>query len=189
MENNISKKFQNIGFISFSLILFTGIVVCSICDVAIFGKFTWSLIPICSSIFTWFVLFPVIKLGRRGILITLIILSLMVIPYIYVLDFLIETDHLLFKIGFRVSIIGIIYLWVIFSVFCLLRKKKLFAVSVSLFLSIPTYILVNNEIGKIISENFLGIWDILSFIIIGAISLLTAFLACIITKQQNPKIN
>ena len=135
-KNNVSKKFQNIGSISFSFILLIGIAVCSICDIAVFGKFTWSLIPICSSIFAWFVLFPVIKLGRRGIKITLITLSLMVIPYIYVLDFLIKTDHLIFKIGFRASVIGIIYVWIIFSVFCLLRKKKIVC-SFSVFCFFP----------------------------------------------------
>ena len=48
-EKSVKRKmvsFQNILTISFSMFLLTGVIVCSICDVAISGTFTWSLYPI-----------------------------------------------------------------------------------------------------------------------------------------------
>ena len=64
-ENNLNKNVV-ICFI-YSLTLMVGIVVCVICDIALSGGLTWSLIPLSSIIFAWVISFPVIILGKRGI--------------------------------------------------------------------------------------------------------------------------
>ncbi|MDE7364712.1 MAG: hypothetical protein K2N27_07505, partial [Ruminococcus sp.] len=48
---------------AFSLILLTGIITCFICNFAVSGGLTWSLIPFISICFAWFLLFPAIFLG------------------------------------------------------------------------------------------------------------------------------
>ena len=72
-ENNMTKN----GIISilFSALLFIGIVVCFICDIAISNSLTWSLIAISSIVFVWAIFFPSIILGKRGVIISLISLS------------------------------------------------------------------------------------------------------------------
>lgn len=70
-EKSVNRKvasFQTVWAISFSLLLLLGIIVCSICDIAISGQFTWSLYPISSIVFAWVVLIPFVKCGRRGLL-------------------------------------------------------------------------------------------------------------------------
>ena len=63
-ENNMTKN----GIISilFSAALLIGIMVCLICNIAISGNLTWSLIPAGSIVFAWAVCFPSMILGRRG---------------------------------------------------------------------------------------------------------------------------
>lgn len=56
-ENNIRKNV--VISIIFSTTLLIGLIVCAICDIAISGNLTWSLIPISSIIFAWVVSFPI----------------------------------------------------------------------------------------------------------------------------------
>lgn len=97
-ENNMSKNV--IISIIFSVTLVIGMIVCSICDLAISGDLTWSLIPICSIIFAWVVSFPIIILGKKGITGSLVSLSIFVIPYLYILSDLVKVESV-FLIGSR----------------------------------------------------------------------------------------
>lgn len=110
-EKSTKRKmmtFQNTLVISFSILLLLGILVCSICDMAISGTFTWSLYPISSILFVWFVFSPVVKFGNKGILGSLIIFSILLIPFLYVISKIVCSD-LIMQIGVRISLISIIY--------------------------------------------------------------------------------
>ena len=88
VDNNIAKNI--IIAVLFSVILFIGILVCTICDIAVSGSLSWSLIPIISIIFVWLISFPSIMFGKKGIVKSLISLSIFVVPYIYLLSRLIK---------------------------------------------------------------------------------------------------
>lgn len=94
-ENNMRKN--TIISIIFSLTLFIGIIVCVICDIAISGDLTWSLIPISSIIFTWVVSFPILILGKKGIMGSLISISIFVFPYLYILRDLVKVEAVFFN--------------------------------------------------------------------------------------------
>ncbi len=172
---NKAKSIQAICAIVFSLLLLAGIAVCAICDMAISGNFTWSLFPISSIVFTWLVFFPVIKFGEKGICGTMIALSVLIVPFLYILDYLIDMSNLILPIGIPIAAISMVFLWVVFAVFKILKSRKLIASAVSLLLTIPVCVLINYSLNSIISEPFFDVWDILSFsIIIVAAALLLA---------------
>lgn len=160
------KCWQVIGFIGFSAILVIGIAVCGICDMAISGAFTWSLFPVSAIIFTWLVFFPVVLWGKKGIPGTLAALSLLIIPFLYVLSILVKGDNLIFPIGVRMSVIAIVYLWCVFVLFQILKNRKRLAVAVSLLLAVPVYFLIQITLSKIISQPPINVWDALSLLII-----------------------
>ena len=162
-ENKIMKN-TTISILVTALSLIA-ILVCIICDLAIFGKFTWSIITTSSIIFFWLVLIPMIKLGKKGINRSLAILSILIIPYLYVLSISIK-ENTIFTIGVAMSIIAIIYVWCIFWIFKLLQKRKIKAIGITLLLSIPFYLIVNIILSKKTLEPIIDIWDILSMFII-----------------------
>lgn len=175
------KAFKNISFIMFSAVLLIGMVVCTICDLAISGTLSWSLYPIGSIIFTWLVFFPVVKFGKKGIFGTIISLSILIIPYIYFLNFLIPTNRLLLPIGISVSIISIVYIWIAFAVFKVLKKRKLSASAISLLLGIPTEFLITYCLTKYINEPLFDVWDFTSIVVI----VITALILLIIDFKRN----
>ncbi len=78
-ENKMS--FRNVSALLFSGSLLLGIIVCSICDMAISGTFSWSLYPIAATLFAWSVLIPLVKYGGKGTLGSLVIFSILIIPF------------------------------------------------------------------------------------------------------------
>ena len=133
-ENNMKKNV--IISIIFSSVLLIGLIVCAICDIAISGNLTWSLIPISSIIFTWVISFPIIILGKKGVLGSLISLSIFVIPYLYILSDLINAKAVV-SLGAIMALIAIVYIWLIFGIFNRLKERKLFAGGITFLLSIP----------------------------------------------------
>ena len=91
-----SRSMHNIFTGAFSLLLFIGIAVCAICDTAISRSFTWSLYPISAIVFTWLVFIPMIKFGKKGVCGSLLMCSIFIVPFLYVLHRLIRVSDLFF---------------------------------------------------------------------------------------------
>lgn len=163
-ENNITKNV--IVSMIFSVTLLTGILVCLICDIAIAGRLTWSPIPISSIVFAWAVSTPVILLGKRGIVVSLISLSIFIEPYLFLLSRLVKTAEV-FSIGTAMSIVSIAYLWLLFIIFNRPGKSgKAFAFGIAFLSCIPFVFIINGILAKMIAEPYLDIWDILTVFIL-----------------------
>ena len=156
-ENNMTKNV--IISIPFSATLLIGIMVCLICNIAISGNLTWSLIPVSSIIFAWVISFPSIILGKRGIIVSLISLSVFIIPYLFLLGSLLKAKEV-FSVGAMIAVASIVFLWLIVAVFKCTRK--LVALGTTFLLAIPFMIIVNVILSKMIEEPVFDVWDMLS---------------------------
>ena len=158
-----SKNIQSLCRLAISALLFLGIITCAICDLAISKSFSWSLYPIASCIFTWLSIFPILKFGKKGICISLAVFSVLLIPFLFVLNSLIGEYELFMLIGIRVSIISLIYLWIVFILFSKIIKKKFTASAISALLAIPVSFLINYTVSKFTQEPLIDVWDIISY--------------------------
>ncbi len=163
-ENNMTKN----GIISilFSVTLFIGIIACLICDVAISGNVTWSFIPISSIIFAWVISFPSIILGKRGIVVSLLSLSIFIVPYLFLLSRFIKVKEV-FSIGTVMAIVSIIFFWLIFIIFTRIGKeRKLAALGAVFLLAIPFILIINILLSRMLNEPFSDIWNMLSIFVL-----------------------
>lgn len=161
---------KNAMTISFSVLLLLAILVCTICDMATSGAFTWSLYPISSVIFVWLVFLPLVKLRNKGIHWSLIIFSILLIPFIYAISE-IACNNMIMAIGAGVSLVSIIYLWCNYLVFNRLKARKTMATAIFLILTMLLCIVINIILAKILSIALFDIWDILSFAVISVIAI------------------
>lgn len=162
-ENNVTKN--EVISLVFSATLLIGIMVCLICNIAISGNLTWSLIPVSSIVFAWVISFPSIILGKRGVIVSLISLSVFIVPYLFLLSSLIKTKEV-FSIGTVMAVTSIIFLWIIVAVFNRIGKeKKLVALGITFLLAIPLVIIVNVILSKMIGQPIFDVWDMLSVFI------------------------
>lgn len=172
-ENNITKNV--IISILFSVTLLTGIMVCLICNIAISGHLTWSLIPVSSIVFAWVISFPSIILGQKGIVVSLISFSVFIIPYLFLLSSLIKVKEI-FSVGVVMAAVSIVFLWIIAAIFsCIGKTRKLIALGIIFLLAIPFMLIINIILSKIMAEPVFDIWDMLSIFIL----LILAFISFI----------
>jgi len=163
-ENNMAKNV--IISIIFSITLLVGIMVCLICNIAISGNLTWSLIPVSSIVFAWAISFPGIILGKRGFIVSVISLSIFIIPYLFLLSRLIRVKEV-FSVGAVTAVISIVFLWIIVALFSRIGKeKKLIAFGITFLSAIPFVLIVNAVLSKMIAEPLFDVWDMLSVFIL-----------------------
>lgn len=172
-ENNMTKNV--IISILFSVTLLVGIMVCLICNIAISGNLTWSLIPVSSIVFAWVISFPGIILGRKGIVVSLISLSVFILPYLFLLSSLLKAKEV-FSIGTVMAVASIVFLWIIAAVCNRIGKtRKLIALGVAFLLAIPFVFIINLILSRMIAEPILDVWDMLVVFIL----LIAAFVSFI----------
>ena len=167
-ERTSKKKmadFLNITAAAFSASLLLAIAVCIICDMAITGHLTWSLYVISSCIFTWLVFFPLVKKGIKGIRLCLVSLSVLIIPFLFVLSRIIGENPFMMPISIRASLFSIVWLWFVYLLFIKLRDKKLYAAAYALLSSIPLSLAINISVSLILGEPVLDAGDLLSCIL------------------------
>lgn len=167
-ENSLNKN--ALISIIYTITMAIALAVCCICDVAICGTLTWSLITLSSILVTWMVSFPITLLGKKGILVSMIAISVLVIPFMYILSVLIKIDKI-FIIGSIMSAITIIFMWILYFIFCKLKDRKLLATGIAFFIAIPFTLIINITLSRLIGEAMIDIWDILSSFILFIVSL------------------
>ena len=172
-ENNMTKNV--IISILFSVALLIGIMVCLICNLAISGDLTWSLIPVSSIVLAWVISFPSIILGKRGIIVSLISLSVFIVPYLFLLSNLVKVEEV-FSVGAEMAVASIVFLWIIVAVFRRIGETgKLVALGISFLSAIPFMFVINVMVSKITAEPILDVWDMLTVFIL----LISAFVSFI----------
>lgn len=150
-----------------------GIMVCCICDIAVSGTLTWSLITLTSISFAWIISFPVIWMGKKGLLCGMAAITILLIPFLYTLSVIIKAAAV-FHIGTKMAILTLIFMWLVYAAYFRLRNRKMLAAGISFLIAVPFTLLVNITLSKMIGEPVIDMWDILSVFIL----LITAF-ACI----------
>lgn len=163
-ENNMTKNV--IISLLFSVTLSIGIMVCVICNLAISGNLTWSLIPVSSIVFVWVISFPSIILGKKGVVVSLISLSIFSIPFCFLISNLIKVKDV-FSVGAIMAVISIVFLWIVVAIFNHIGKtKRLIALGTTFLLAIPFILIINIILSKMIAEPPLDVWDMLSIFIL-----------------------
>lgn len=95
----------------------------------------------------------------------MIAISISIVPFMYILSILIKVNEV-FSIGAVMSIISLVFLWIIYITYHRLKGRKLLATGITLLLAIPFTILINSTLSKMIGEPVIDIWDILSVFIL-----------------------
>lgn len=187
-EKTENKKMKN-GMIPllFSAALLVGMIVCLICNIAISGHLTWSLIPVCSAAFVWILFFPCLLLGKRGGILSLLSLSVFTLPYLFLLSCLIKVDAV-FGIGMMMAVPSILFLWIIALIFHRIGKTRwLSAWGMTFLLSVPFLFIINALLSKITAEPILDIWDLLSVFILLILAFSFLFCDCAEKKRTNER--
>ncbi len=179
-------SFRNRLTVSFSAVLLLGLLVCSICDLAISGRFSWSLYPITAILFVWLVFLPLVKYGSKGLPGALALFSVLILPFLYGISRIVG-EPMVLTIGIRMSLYGTVYLWCVYLIFRKAKGRKILAAAGSVLLTIPLCAVIDLSLAKPLSVSPFDRWDLLSFAIIitvaAALLILDHFTASRLTEK------
>ncbi len=163
---------RKISLFSVTMAFLIGILASVIVDFAIPEKLTWSLYPISSCVFAWLTIFPILKGGLKKTYASLLVFSVLVIPFLFSLSLILHATDLLWKLCLSTAIPSIIFLWIIFALFIILKNRKLIAAGIALIAAAPFELLMNYIISRQIDTSVISTWNIIPI----AILLFAAFI-------------
>ena len=163
---------RRIVLFSVTMAFLAGILASVIVDFAISEKLTWSLYPISSCVFAWLTIFPILKGGLKKTYASLLVFSVLVIPFLFSLSLILHATDLLWKLCLSTAIPSIIFLWIIFALFMILKNRKLLAAGIALIAAAPFELLMNYIISRQIDTSVISTWNIIPI----AILLFAAFI-------------
>ncbi|MDO5381605.1 MAG: hypothetical protein Q4F06_02650 [Eubacteriales bacterium] len=108
-------------------------------------------------------------LGKKGILVAMVAISILILPFMYILSILIKVNEV-FNIGAIMSIYTLVFLWIIYILYYRLKERKLLATGITFLFAIPFTLLINITLSKLIEEPVIDVWDILSVFILLIVS-------------------
>ncbi len=150
-----------------SAISLLAVIVCIICNYAIEGNLSWALFPISSIIFVLLVTMPLILWIKKRTIMSLTMFSVLIVPFLFVLEKIIGAQGLLMPVGMRVSAIAVIYLWLIFFLFSNSKVYKYVSTAIALFAGLPVTWGINTVVSKFTGQPATDIWDVLTYSILG----------------------
>lgn len=161
----------------YSLLAIFSLNACIIIDFAINHEFTWSYICTPSITLAWLVLYPIIRYGMEEIAYSLKMLSIFIIPYLFILSILINKS--IINIGLFIAVISIIYLWCQYNILKTSKDLKYISLSVSFFVTILLYLIIDIYICFIFPKELLGIWDFLGILVFLLTAVIFFFMGCV----------
>jgi len=184
-----AKMAQNIAAGAFSIALLLGVFVVSIVNAATAGELTWGLIPISACIFAWLVLFPVVKFGARGVIGSLGATSLLIVPFLYVLDIVINRllvqAEPIFSMGVRIAPLAVAFGWIAFLLFKKFKTRRLLAAAILVLLASPLTFFINQIIADTLDLPRFDIWAVLNALTPVVAAIILVIIDLLVKKRED----
>ena len=127
-------KLWDILYVGMSAGFFLAAIVCLFCNFAVSGELSWSRIVLASLIAAWGILTPLFQAQKKRICKSLLALSLMIFPYLAVLNVLLQVP-LLRTMGMCIAVAALLGIWGLYGILThIWSRKKYFALSLICFL-------------------------------------------------------
>jgi transcriptional regulator with XRE-family HTH domain len=151
-SKNKLNKLKVFFFMLLSVSIFLASCICFICDIVITGRFTWSLIVFVSLLFSWLLLLPLFIAKNKPVRAAFLTLSVILIPYLVVLGRLLDVK-LVYTLGWPISVLALMGLWMIYWVFCKFKHRMLVAVGITALIGIPLCWGINLTVAFILEQS------------------------------------
>lgn len=185
IKNWINKN-KNLLISIISITFIIAIFVCVLCDSLLNRTLTWSLYPMASCILVWLTLLPLIKLKKHNIIVSMCIFSLLVIPFLFLIEYACPIKDWVIPLGMPISIISLIYLWIVGVLLIKSKLRKWYTISIITLLTAPVTYYINTWASEFSqkSNNFSNIINAISIL---CLSLIFFFIGFATKKKEQYK--
>ncbi|MGL4607510.1 MAG: helix-turn-helix domain-containing protein [Eubacteriaceae bacterium] len=182
------KTVSGIAILGISIVFGLGILITMICDYALSGRLTWSLYPIASIFFGWFIIIPVFQAKKRKLMWGLMSLCIFIIPFLFCIETINDEAQWLIPLGIPISLAALGYLWLVYFMFVRSKMNPWILSGIGFVLAIPLSILINVMVGLYLKDTTFDIWEILSPSITGIIGLILMVIGFLQKKDSEKEL-
>lgn len=104
-----------------SILVAIAVFVCIVCNLAISNSMTWLIYPVCSIIFGWIVIMPILYYGKGGVRYSFGMITALILPFLLVMEQGSGITGWFIPIAFPICVVSVIYMW---AVYFIIRKKR-----------------------------------------------------------------
>lgn len=130
------------------------------------NSITWSGIASVSMLFAWGIILPLFFRLTTPVMSSLIAFSILIIPYLFLLNMVIQVNNILVNVAIPITALALLYLWAIYFVYQQLHLALFHFLAVCAFGLVPVVILVNLVISREFNVPLFTIWNIIGLIIL-----------------------
>lgn len=171
-----------LAFKVLSLFCLIAIAVCCICNVVISKGFTWAWYPLLAIPFAWAVASPPLLAKKYRIAAALAALTVLITPFLYLLERLTPVNGWFSVLGAPVAVIGIIAVWITYFLVRFVKINRWYLSAALVFLyGVVVSSVANYLADAFLGNNFLSLHNIVNILSCTAI---TALL-CILGRYKN----
>lgn len=139
-------------------------VVCVICDLAINSRYTWSLVVLLSLVYSWLICAVPLAAQRPGRRLVIILTAATPI-FLAALGWVLH-EPMVLRISLWVVPMALVWLWIVYLLFLRLRHRKWLATGLSLILTVPVSIGINESVNRLIGSPG-GFYDVFLLLLLG----------------------
>lgn len=166
--------------LAWGLALLAGALVCGICNLALAGRLSWSLIPAAGCLLAWCITRPLIRWGTQGIQASLGWLTGLIAPFLWALDRVLNGllhgprpgggAISVLPIGLLTAAPGLAFLWGCYGAARLWRARPLRAGAACAGLAILTCLAEETLLSLMLNLPLLDAWDLLTIGLLAALA-------------------
>ena len=164
-----SKKHQSFLLTAISITFAVAIFVCVLVDLILNRAFTWSLYTMASCVFAWLTILPLIKLKKHHILASLCMFSILVIPFLFAIEFASPEKGWMVPLGIPISIVSLAFVWIAGIILLKIKLRIWYKASVIALLAAPLAYFINNK-ASVYSKGTGDIWDVINALFLVGLS-------------------
>lgn len=171
-NNNMSEQFKHTRrewLIAITEVLAFVIVACLIIDFLSVNAITWSGIASVSILFAWGIILPLFFRLTTPIMSSLIAFSVLIIPYLFLLNLVISANNILVNVAIPITIVSLIYFWALYFIYTRMHLSSWRYLAVAAFGLVPVVIIINLVISMQFNMPLFTVWNVLGVLILIAI--------------------
>lgn len=170
-----------------SLLCLIAVFVCALCNVVIDHTFSWSLIVAGGVVLGWAVVVPVIKHKGKGIWLGLAAVSLLIIPYLFLIEQQGPVKGWFMPLGLPIAVISLAFLWAYYFIFRM-KKLSIWNKIATLCLMAGAMTLITNFLAKnYCSQPWLTV-DVIINVLVEILFAMVLVILGLMTKNKEMKI-
>ena len=180
------RKFtaSNLAISILSIAFLIAVFVCLLCNFVSKGKIDWALYPVGSLIFPWFVIVPLIYFKKHKYVISLAMLSVLLIPLLYLIEQLGPNKNWLMPLGIPATLISLAYFWIAVPLFAYTKINRWYLSAAVILLGVGLDCGIEYYVQLFVQRSNPDIYNVFSNICVVIIALAVFFIGFARKRKQ-----